>query len=630
MRGSRGWLIAIATMVMLCASAPPPAGAASSAPIFEYFATQARDGGELAPFPPPGSGFEGPCGVGVDSDADFYVSDYYHHSIDIFTSGRAFLTQIAKVDPLDGPCGLAFDAKGTLYVNTYHGQVLRYVPAKFPLGLGTAYGPPTAIGEGEATGVAVDPATGRVYVDDRTHISVYEPTGVPVVDGEGHPLHIGEGTLEDGYGLAFVQPPALTAGRLYVADAASNTVKAYDPSLDVVDPVAEIDAHEAPGGGFASLRDSAVAVDRADGLLYVADLLQPQGSERPEAAIYGFAADGKYAGRLKYNVIDARPPGLAVDNSLAGTAGRVYVTSGNTEGARLFAYGPGSLSLQGSCAPEGSCPQGGVGLAAASGSTAGNLEVAGPDGGVVAQPRQRSSGGTTIAQKGNLRVSVSGGLTPGKLPRAGTAPIAVSVAGQIATTDGSPPPQLKTLKIEINRHGHLDNAGLPSCPYVKIRTASSSRALASCRDALVGKGRFQASIVLAGQEPYPTEGKLLVFNGERAGKPVLYGQIYSPRPFATSFVIVFTIAKLAGGTYGTVLTAQLPRALGSWGYLTGIQMRLARRFSHEGRHRSFLSAGCPAPKGFAKALFPLARTSFRFDGTGWLSTTLSGQCGVRG
>lgn len=68
---------------------------------------------------------------------------------------------------------------------------------------------------------------------------------------------------------------------------------------------------------------------------------------------------------------------------------------------------------------------------------------------------------TTVTQKDNLRISVDGKLAPKKLPRKGTAPVSVSVGWDISTADGSPPPRLKTLKVEINRHGVLDYAGLP-------------------------------------------------------------------------------------------------------------------------------------------------------------------------
>ena len=152
--------------------------------------------------------------------------------------------------------------------------------------------------------------------------------------------------------------------------------------------------------------------------------------------------------------------------------------------------------------------------------------------------------GAEIAQKGNLRVTVDGKLAPKKLPRQGTAPISVSVGGKISTTDASLPPQLKTLRIELNRHGRLDYKGLPTCKFSRIQPGSSSRALSQCRSSLVGRGSFTANITLAGQEPYPTRGRLLVFNSKRGRKPVLYGHIYSPKPFATSFVIVFRVQRL--------------------------------------------------------------------------------------
>ncbi|HEV7518972.1 MAG TPA: hypothetical protein VGR07_21990, partial [Thermoanaerobaculia bacterium] len=139
-----------------------------------------------------------------------------------------------------------------------------------------------------------------------------------------------------------------------------------------------------------------------------------------------------------------------------------------------------------------------------------------------------------VTQSGNLRLTVEGQLSPQKLPRQGTAPIAVSVGWQIATTDGAPPPPLKTLKIEINRAGHFDLTGLPTCPYAKIQPATTSRALANCRAALVGRGSFQALVALSGQESYVAKGQMLVFNGLQGKTPVLLGQIYSATPFSNS------------------------------------------------------------------------------------------------
>lgn len=235
-----------------------------------------------------------------------------------------------------------------------------------------------------------------------------------------------------------------------------------------------------------------------------------------------------------------------------------------------------------------------------------------------------------VVQKGGLRIALSGSLAPRALPRSGLAPVAVSLGGEIAAPGGARLPQLRTLAIEINRHGRLDTAGLPVCPKQRIAIATSSRALAGCRRALVGSGRFDADVVLRGQEPYPTSGRLLIFNGRERGRPALLGHVFAQRPFATSFVIVFRVSHRPRGRYGTVVGAALPEALGDWGHVTGIAMRLSRRYLHGNRRHSYISAGCPAPKGFSRALFTLARMSFRFAGGTALSGTVSGSCRVRG
>lgn len=238
--------------------------------------------------------------------------------------------------------------------------------------------------------------------------------------------------------------------------------------------------------------------------------------------------------------------------------------------------------------------------------------------------------GAEVVQEGLLRVSVDSRLSPKQLPREGRAPIAVKVDWSITTVDGSVPPKLKQLKIEINRNGHFDTIGLSVCPIGRIQPASSARALSNCRSSLVGEGKFAAQVSLGNQEPYAASGRLLVFNGELGGKPVLLGQIYSAHPFATSFVIVFKVKQLAHGPYGTALSTTFPKALLNWGNLTGIEMTLSRKYGFEGSQHSYVSAGCPAPEGFGAAVFPLARTAFDFVGGSRLTSTLSDTCKVRG
>lgn len=235
-----------------------------------------------------------------------------------------------------------------------------------------------------------------------------------------------------------------------------------------------------------------------------------------------------------------------------------------------------------------------------------------------------------VQQTGNLRVAVSGKLLPRDLPRHGNAPVSVSVGGKITTTDETQPPQLRSLTIEINRHGQLDATGLPTCNVAAIRTASNGRALGSCGSSLVGEGKFFGTLTLPGAAPYPIEGKLLVFNGTEHGRQVLYGHVFSPHPFATSFVITFEIKSGGKGTYGTVLVADMKKALGTQKNLTGIEMTLNRRYSYKGKRRSYVSAGCPAPQGVNLVSFPLARTSFSFADGRKLTTVLNRSCRARG
>jgi hypothetical protein len=241
-----------------------------------------------------------------------------------------------------------------------------------------------------------------------------------------------------------------------------------------------------------------------------------------------------------------------------------------------------------------------------------------------------ASASAAVVQDAGIRITVLSQVKPFKLPRRDTAPIAVFVSGHIASTDGGVPPQLKSMTIDVNRHGVLQSDGLPVCPLSLIRTSSSSRALSACGEALVGSGRFWASVVLPEQRPYPTRGKLLVFNGREHGDPVLYAHIFTTIPFATSFVIPFAMSHVDKGPYATELTASLPQALGSWGFVDRIKLTLRRRYVAGGEHLSYFNAGCPAPAGTQSVSFPLARATFEFEDQTPITLGVSKTCRVAG
>jgi hypothetical protein len=564
--------------------------------------------GVFEPAPEQKETLEGPCGAAVGPGGDLYVSDYYRDKVVVFDPVGGYVRQIDGINPADAPCALAIDAGGVIYANLFHGGIVVLEP-----GAGTAADQGELIST-NATGVALDPVTGNLLVDERTQIAEYL---LPLSADEAPLRTIGNGSLADGYGLA-VSGFAGTEGRIYVADAADGKVKGYDPALSLTAPAAELDGAGTALGHFNDLTDAALAVDDSNGHLYVADNLSGDLFESPQAGVQEFDPSGSFEGQLAPGSIDGDPVGLAVDNGGAATQGDLYVTSGNTEGSKVFAFGPSSPLPPAPFVVRGA----GGPTAPTAGTSSAPVAAASTN-----HARARTATASTVAQKGTLRVQVKGAMNPTKLPRQGSAPVSVSVSGHVTTTDGEAPPRLRILTIDINRHGTFDLAGLPICELDSIQPASTSRALSACRASLVGEGHFWGETSLSG-EPFETHGRLLLFNGMRGGKPVLFGQIYSTRPFTSSYVVPFSVRTLPKGTYGTELRANLADALGGRENLTGIEMVLSRRYGYHGEGRSVISAGCPAPKGFPGAVFSLMRASFSFEGPS-ITSTLSGQCQAR-
>jgi hypothetical protein len=73
----------------------------------------------------------------------------------------------------------------------------------------------------------------------------------------------------------------------------------------------------------------------------------------------------------------------------------------------------------------------------------------------------------------------------------------------------------------------------------------------------------------------------------------------------------------------------LPQALGDWGYVDRIKLTLKRKYDFKGKQLSYFNAGCPAPEGSKRTVFPLALASFAFaDGTD-ISAKVEKACAVK-
>jgi hypothetical protein len=235
-----------------------------------------------------------------------------------------------------------------------------------------------------------------------------------------------------------------------------------------------------------------------------------------------------------------------------------------------------------------------------------------------------------IAQSDNVIVAFHGDISPQRLPRTGTAPIAVQMGAKIKGTDPADPPVLERIVLAINSHGTLQSKGLARCPLAKLSSLSSSKeAQKACADALIGHGNVTSRVILPGQGAFASNGPLLAFNGLHKGKPAIFAQVATGAPLPLTYVIVFDLSKTKG-TFGTQLSATLPPIASEYGYISAFDMSLQHRYTHHGQKLSYASAGCPAPAGINLASFPLAKASYEFIGGRTLTQTLQRDCKVRG
>ncbi len=232
-----------------------------------------------------------------------------------------------------------------------------------------------------------------------------------------------------------------------------------------------------------------------------------------------------------------------------------------------------------------------------------------------------------VIQSGDVRVNFSAHFTPVSLPRETPAPITVEVGGKISTTDGSHPPALRHLRVELNSAGRIETAGLPVCPAALLQSTSTEEALASCATARIGDGTFEAQLQFSGK-PILVKGRALVFNSRVGGRPGMLIHIYIARPARVTLVVPVKIGRRPG-EFGTVLTTTVPPLAGGFGSITEIQLKIGRQYSAKGVHRSYLSAACAAPSGFPGIVFTFARGTFSFEGGRTLHTGLTRECQVR-
>ncbi|HEX3174265.1 MAG TPA: hypothetical protein VHQ43_08610 [Solirubrobacterales bacterium] len=195
-------------------------------------------------------------------------------------------------------------------------------------------------------------------------------------------------------------------------------------------------------------------------------------------------------------------------------------------------------------------------------------------------------------QVGNLVLRADGGFTPRLLPKGAYAPIDFEGHADIGTTDGSMPPALRRIALELDSDGKLDPRGIAACPPERIQGTSPSEARRRCAGAIVGRGHAAAAIALPGTPRVSVRSPLTLFNGPpQGGQATIVVHAQTTYPVVETFVLVVPVERRAG-LYGYRTNFEVPPIAGGFGSLTHVDVRIGRHFRSGGRERSFISARC--------------------------------------
>ena len=236
--------------------------------------------------------------------------------------------------------------------------------------------------------------------------------------------------------------------------------------------------------------------------------------------------------------------------------------------------------------------------------------------------------GAERAQDGNLIVTLNGGISPRKLPRNESVPVAVHLAGRVLTSDSSPLPRVNWIRLELAWRGVLDTHGLPVCPSARLIGTDSQLAVDRCAGAQVGRGSLFAQVFVPNQSPFDVHAHIVAFNGKtKTGRPAVLVHAYAQRP-PVSFIIPFTVHHKPG-TFRTVLITTIRRSVGPWPHVSNFQIDVSRSFTHRGSQRSYLSASCPVPNGFTAGFLSFARATYTFEGGNQLTIESVRSCRTR-
>ena len=209
---------------------------------------------------------------------------------------------------------------------------------------------------------------------------------------------------------------------------------------------------------------------------------------------------------------------------------------------------------------------------------------------VAASADLASADEPTIVQVGGPLPIINGGFSPTALPRNKLAHIAMDLSSKVETPEGTHPPALHEVILELDKNVAVGAKGLPRCP----RRVEEEEGEERCRPALVGRGTMEVEVEFPEQKPFIAKSKLLAFNGGvKGGVTTIFTHAYLSAPVSAAVVTTIEVSKVHNGRYGTNWVETFPKIAGGYGSITSFSLTVDRQFTYRGKRRSYLLAKCP-------------------------------------
>jgi hypothetical protein len=177
----------------------------------------------------------------------------------------------------------------------------------------------------------------------------------------------------------------------------------------------------------------------------------------------------------------------------------------------------------------------------------------------------------------DLQAFFAAPFSPKQLPARRTVPIHLSLLEKIKTQTGGPPPALRELDLDLDRHLGLSVLGLPSCPRPYGEYGPRTDTLAKCEEAKVGSGTVKLAVAFPEQQPVQTTGRVSVYNGGfRDSHTTFWLYAFIPAPVTGAILMPLEIRRDEQGFYGWDGVLELPKIANGSASVTDFEIGIGK------------------------------------------------------